>query len=81
MDFKENKWYNVNGKECKCIAIVNRIGIFIQYLGLNEELKVIKIEFDHIYNYKEIPDEANLVWSSYTQDNNQFMLEFSENFS
>lgn len=79
MDFKENAWYNVNGDDYKCLAVVNNVGVFMQYLGLNEESRVIKIAFDSIYNYREIPRVANLVWSVYNQDNNQFMIEFSEN--
>ena len=78
MDFKENKWYNVNGDDYKCLAVVNQVGIFMQFLGLNEQSKIIKIPFESVYNYKEISPQARLVWSNYTQEETQFMIEYAE---
>ena len=90
-DFHEDRWYNINGDEYKCLSIVNHVGIFMQFLGMCEKysvkkfslLKIVDDKFNitddilPIYKYHEITrhNDLQIVWSLYSQDETYFMTE------
>jgi hypothetical protein len=81
MNFKEDTWYRVNGEDYKCLTVINTTVVLLKFSGMDEAPKIIKLSFDDIYNYKEISNIVNVVWSMYDQSDNQFMIEFAENFT
>jgi len=51
---RENKWYNINGGEYKCLSIVNDVGTFIQFEGMIITYKIRKFSLlEIIHRYKD----------------------------